>query len=55
MNNTFAIDLGTNNIKIYNAATDKIMVQKNMIAIEHKRCDCRHQQHGAADQELYNL
>lgn len=37
MNNTFAIDLGTNNIKIYNAATDKIMVQKNMIAIENKK------------------
>lgn len=36
-NNTFAIDLGTNNIKIYNAATDKITVQKNMIAVENKK------------------
>lgn len=37
INNTFAIDLGTNNIKIYNAGTDKITVQKNMIAIENKK------------------
>ncbi len=35
-NNVFGIDLGTNNIKIYNRATDDIMVQKNMIAIENK-------------------
>ena len=35
--NTYAIDLGTNNIKIYSTATDSIVVQKNMIAIENKR------------------
>lgn len=34
--NAFGIDLGTNNIKIYSYATDEIMVQKNMIAIEGK-------------------
>lgn len=35
-NNVFGIDLGTNNIKIYNRADDNIMVEKNMIAIENK-------------------
>ena len=34
--NAFGIDLGTNNIKIYNRSDDKIIVQKNMIAIENK-------------------
>lgn len=37
MSNAFGIDLGTNNIKIYSLATDEIMVQKNMIAIENKK------------------
>ena len=35
-NNVFGIDLGTNNIKIYNRNDDNIMVEKNMIAIENK-------------------
>lgn len=35
--NAFGIDLGTNNIKIYSLATDEIMVQKNMIAVEGKK------------------
>lgn len=35
-NNAFGIDLGTNNIKIYNKNDDKILVEKNMIAIENK-------------------
>lgn len=35
-NNTFGIDLGTNNIKIYSRNEDSIMVEKNMIAIENK-------------------
>ncbi len=35
--NVFGIDLGTNNIKIYNAVTDKILVEKNMLAIENRR------------------
>lgn len=35
-NNAFGIDLGTNNIKIYNRADDTILVEKNMIAIENK-------------------
>ncbi|MGN1171117.1 MAG: rod shape-determining protein MreB [Lachnospiraceae bacterium] len=35
-NNSFGIDLGTSNIKIYNRADDSIMVEKNMIAIENK-------------------
>ncbi len=35
-NNTFGIDLGTNNIKIYNFNDDNVMVEKNMIAIEGK-------------------
>ena len=37
ISNSFGIDLGTNNIKIYNAATDKILVQKNMIAVENRK------------------
>lgn len=36
MSNAFGIDLGTNNIKIYSMATDDIMVQKNLIAIQNK-------------------
>lgn len=36
-NNAFGIDLGTNNIKIYNRADDEVFVEKNMIAIENKR------------------
>ncbi|MDE6949907.1 MAG: rod shape-determining protein, partial [Lachnospiraceae bacterium] len=36
-NNIFGIDLGTNNIKIYNKNDDSIMVEKNMIAIENKK------------------
>lgn len=36
-NNIFGIDLGTNNIKIYNRNDDSIMVEKNMIAIENKK------------------
>lgn len=35
-NNSFGIDLGTNNIKIYSRNDDNIMVEKNMIAIENK-------------------
>ena len=35
-NNAFGIDLGTNNIKIYNRNDDNIMIEKNMIAIENK-------------------
>ncbi|MCM1118324.1 MAG: rod shape-determining protein [bacterium] len=35
-NNAYGIDLGTNNIKIYSKNDDKIMVEKNMIAIENK-------------------
>lgn len=35
-NNAFGIDLGTSNIKIYTRADDKILVEKNMIAIENK-------------------
>ena len=34
--NTFGIDLGTNNIKIYSKNDDNILVEKNMIAIENK-------------------
>lgn len=37
ISNTYAIDLGTSNIKIYNTAHDKVMVQKNMIAIENRK------------------
>ena len=36
LNNVFGIDLGTNNIKIYNRADDTILVEKNMIAMENK-------------------
>ena len=36
VNNVFGIDLGTNNIKIYNKSDDSIMVEENMIAIENK-------------------
>lgn len=35
-NNAFGIDLGTNNIKIYDRNTDSFLVEKNMIAIENK-------------------
>ena len=35
-NNEYGIDLGTNNIKIYSKNDDKILVEKNMIAIENK-------------------
>lgn len=35
-NNVYGIDLGTNNIKIYSKNDDKILVEKNMIAIENK-------------------
>ena len=34
--NTFGIDLGTSNIKIYNRSTDSVSVEKNIIAIENK-------------------
>ncbi len=34
--NVFGIDLGTNNIKIYNKATDSFFCEKNMIAIQNK-------------------
>ena len=36
-NNAFGIDLGTNNIKIYNKSDDSISIEKNMIAIENKK------------------
>ncbi len=35
-NNSFGIDLGTSNIKIYSRSDDNILVEKNMIAIENK-------------------
>ncbi len=35
-NYVFGIDLGTSSIKIYNRSDDKILVEKNMIAIENK-------------------
>ena len=35
-NNSFGIDLGTSNIKIYSRNEDSVMVEKNMIAIENK-------------------
>ena len=35
-NNVYGIDLGTNNIKIYSKNDDKVLVEKNMIAIENK-------------------
>ena len=34
--NTYGIDLGTNNIKIYDKNEDKVIIEKNMIAIENK-------------------
>lgn len=34
--NAFGIDLGTNNIKIYNRADDEVFVEKNMIALANK-------------------
>ena len=34
--NTFGIDLGTSNIKIYNKLLDDVIVEKNMIAIQNK-------------------
>ena len=36
-NNAFGIDLGTRTIKIYNAHSDNVIVEKNMIAIEDKK------------------
>ncbi len=36
-NNEFGIDLGTNNIKIYSKNDDKILLEKNMIAIANKK------------------
>ncbi len=36
-NNEFGIDLGTNNIKIYSRNDDKILLEKNMIAIANKK------------------
>ena len=35
-NNAFGIDLGTNNIKIYNRNDDNIIIEKNMIAIRNR-------------------
>mgnify|MGYP001029197466 FL=1 len=35
-NNSFGIDLGTSNIKIYNRNDDSVTIEKNMIAIENK-------------------
>ena len=35
--NSFGIDLGTSNIKIYSLADDSILVEKNMIAIQNRR------------------
>ena len=40
-NNAFGIDLGTRTIKIYNAHSDNVIVEKNMIAIEDKK-NCSH-------------
>ncbi len=34
--NAYGIDLGTNNIKIYDRNEDKVVIEKNMIAIENK-------------------
>ncbi|MBQ2099928.1 MAG: rod shape-determining protein [Lachnospiraceae bacterium] len=34
--NAFGIDLGTNNIKIYDRNEDKVVIEKNMIAVENK-------------------
>lgn len=35
-NNTFGIDIGTSNIRIYNQSDNSIFMEKNMIAIENK-------------------
>ena len=35
--NAYGIDLGTSTIKIYSKNDDKVLVEKNMIAIENKR------------------
>ncbi len=35
--NSFGIDLGTSNIKIYSLAEDSVKIEKNMIAIENKQ------------------
>lgn len=35
--NSFGIDLGTSNIKIYSLADDSILVEKNMIAVQNRR------------------
>lgn len=35
--NSFGIDLGTSNIKIYSLADDSILVEKNMIAIQNRK------------------
>lgn len=35
--NAFGIDLGTSNIKIYSAADDQFLIEKNMIAIQNKK------------------
>ncbi len=37
VNNAYGIDLGTSNIKIYSRTDDKIMVERNMIAIANKK------------------
>ena len=37
VNCTYGIDLGTSNIKIYSRTEDKIMVERNMIAIANKK------------------
>ena len=34
--NTFGIDLGTSNIKIYDLNADGVIVEKNMIAVRNK-------------------
>ncbi|MCR4651779.1 MAG: rod shape-determining protein [Lachnospiraceae bacterium] len=36
INNTFGIDIGTSNIRIYNQADNSFFMEKNMIAIENK-------------------
>ncbi|MBQ1290444.1 MAG: rod shape-determining protein [Lachnospiraceae bacterium] len=37
VSNTFGIDLGTYNIKLYSSSSDKISVQKNMVAIADRK------------------
>lgn len=37
ISNTYGVDLGTCNIKIYNAGNDRITVQKNMIAVRNRK------------------